>query len=61
MNKNSAIQAEIALNITLHGTPITGMDTVNLSSSCKHITQLACQFKALSTVTQLHLRGAYEN
>lgn len=61
MNKNSVIQAEIALNITLHGTPITGMDTVNLSSSCKHTTQLACQFKALSTVTQLHLRGAYEN
>lgn len=45
----------------VHGTPITGMDTVNLSSSCKHTTQLACQFKALSTVTQLHLRGAYEN
>jgi len=61
MNKNSVIQAEIALNITLHETPITGMDTVNLSSSCKHTTQLACQFKALSTVTQLHLRGAYEN
>lgn len=61
MNKNSVIKAQIALNIVLHGTPMTGMDTVNLSSSCKHTTQLACQFKALFTVTQLHLRGVYEN
>lgn len=45
----------------IHGTPMTGMDTVNLSSSCKHTTKLACQFKALFTVTQLHLRGVYEN
>lgn len=47
--------------IGIHGTPMTGMDTVNLSSSCKHTTKLSCQFKALFTVTQLHLIGAYEN
>ncbi len=61
MNKTNKCPNEIDLRIVVHGTPMTGMDTVNLSSSCKHTTKLACQFKALFTVTQLHLRGAYEN
>ncbi len=61
MNRSNQFQKETVLNIGIHGTPMTGMDTINLSSSCKHTTKLACQFKALFTVTQLHLRGAYEN
>lgn len=62
MKTNLAISISHGFSVIgIHGTPMTGMDTVNLSSSCKHTTKLACQFKALFTVTQLHLRGAYEN
>lgn len=61
MNKNSVIQAEIALNIALHQTPMMGMGPVNPSSNRNHFTQLTCQFNALQTVTALHRGEENEN